>query len=317
MYTDFLYELIMDADGLHMVDNYKTIFYRIADLFLEVRLPKQAKSSQLLPSFEAFLDQNINNQEPISVVTLVLSASIDAMPDGRLLMNNSEVWGEHFKFYETTSGYITIFQHEKNPGAWRMDSSRNFDQSIIIMHPQNEDPEIILSWMIMLTYGQACVYHKAILLHASVIECEKMALAFLGPSGTGKSTHSRMWLENIQGASLLNDDNPAIRILDKGEVYVYGTPWSGKTPCYRAEKVKLHGLVRIHKAKFNRITKKEGLEAFTTVLPSCTAIRWNTLIFNHMLDTISSTIKSVQVAELECLPNSDAAHLCYKDGLKN
>ncbi len=55
------------------------------------------------------------------------------------------------------------------------------------------------------------------------------AVMFLGESGTGKSTHSRMWLENIEGSTLLNDDAPAVRISADGTT-AYGTPWSGKTP---------------------------------------------------------------------------------------
>ena len=55
----------------------------------------------------------------------------------------------------------------------------------------------------------------------------------LGKSGTGKSTHSRLWLKYIPDTKLLNDDNPAVRIMDNNTIMIYGTPWSGKTPCYK------------------------------------------------------------------------------------
>ncbi|RZF61691.1 hypothetical protein [Sphingobacterium corticibacterium] len=65
--------------------------------------------------------------------------------------------------------------------------------------------------MLMVTYGQAVLSFSTILLHASVIEQDGQGYAFLGKSGTGKSTHSRLWLLHIPNAALLNDDNPAIR----------------------------------------------------------------------------------------------------------
>ena len=44
---------------------------------------------------------------------------------------------------------------------------------------------------------------------------------FLGESGTGKSTHTRLWRENIAGSKLLNDDSPIVRY-EEGGVWVYG-----------------------------------------------------------------------------------------------
>src|SRR5699024_6346400 len=129
----------------------------------------------------------------------------------------------------------------------------------------------------------------------------------------GKSTHSRMWLENIKDTQLINDDNPAIRVMKNGAVYIYGTPWSGKTPCYRQIRVKLHGFVRIQKASKNVLKWKQGLRAFTCLLPSCTTLRWNKSLFRHMNDTLETIIKNAHVTELECLPSGDAARLCYSE----
>ena len=81
-------------------------------------------------------------------------------------------------------------------------------------------------------------------MHASVIAHEGRGYLFLAKSGTGKSTQSRMWLRCIEGAKLLNDDNPAIRIAD-GRPLVFGTPWSGKTPCWRNLSVPVKALVRL------------------------------------------------------------------------
>jgi hypothetical protein len=63
------------------------------------------------------------------------------------------------------------------------------------------------------------------LFHSSVVSHQGKAYMFLGKSGTGKSTHSQLWLKYIDGTELVNDDNPVVRIID-GEARVYGSPWS-------------------------------------------------------------------------------------------
>ena len=47
----------------------------------------------------------------------------------------------------------------------------------------------------------------AVAFHSSVIRYRGRGVLFLGESGTGKSTHTRLWREHIPGAELLNDDS--------------------------------------------------------------------------------------------------------------
>lgn len=86
---------------------------------------------------------------------------------------------------------------------------------------------------IMVMYALATANSKTLLFHSSVVSYQGRGYMFLGQSGTGKSTHSSLWLKHIEGTELVNDDNPVVRISDNNEVRVYGSPWSGKTPCYR------------------------------------------------------------------------------------
>jgi hypothetical protein len=98
---------------------------------------------------------------------------------------------------------------------------------------------------------------------------------------------------------------------------VYGTPWSGKTDCYKNMKVPVQAFVRLKQADENQITEKKGMDAFIGLLPSCTAIRWNKSLFTKMTDTVEAMVMQVLVAELACLPNAGAALLCYHETLKS
>jgi hypothetical protein len=164
----------------------------------------------------------------------------------------------------------------------------------------------------MIAFAQTAVLHQTVLIHASVVEKDRKGYAFLGKSGTGKSTHSSLWQKYIEGVDLLNDDNPAVRIEEDGNVYVYGTPWSGKTPCYKNRRVLLKAFVRLEKASANHFTWKTGTNALITLLPSCTSMRWNPMLYNEMCNLLEVIIGKVKAGYLECLPDKDAVMLCYE-----
>ncbi|MNT23946.1 hypothetical protein D3C72_1593930 [compost metagenome] len=148
------------------------------------------------------------------------------------------------------------------------------------------------------------------MIHASVVNHEGNGIAFLGKSGTGKSTHSRLWLTHIPNTVLLNDDNPAVRKTAEG-IFIYGTPWSGKTPCYKNERLPLKAFVRLGQAPTNTFTWQPGLKGFIAVLPSCTAIRWNKDLFSSMNTILEKIVAEIPVGYLQCLPDAAAAQLCY------
>jgi hypothetical protein len=140
---------------------------------------------------------------------------------------------------------------------------------------------------------------------------------FLGESGTGKSTHTRLWRENIEGAELLNDDSPIIRIED-GEVVVYGSPWSGKTPCYKPLRVALGGVTRLSQAPLNRMRRLSRLEAMGALLPSCPPnFAYDEALTDRMCEVIGAIIRNVKVCHLECLPDGAAARLSFETLTRN
>ena len=105
---------------------------------------------------------------------------------------------------------------------------------------------------------------------------------FLGKSGTGKSTHSQLWLKHIPGTELLNDDNPAVRLIND-EVIVYGTPWSGKTPCYKNKQVPIGAFVKLEQYPENIIRREPPLKAFATLLTSTSSMLWDKPLYEKNL----------------------------------
>ena len=139
---------------------------------------------------------------------------------------------------------------------------------------------------------------------------------FLGKSGTGKSTHSRMWLNSVEGSELLNDDHPVIRIDESGTTIAYGSPWSGKTPCYKNLQAPVGGIVRISRAKHNRARRLSHIESYASLMPSCPNLVWEKQFAEYKHATLQKIIASVPCWVMECLPNEDAAKVCCESVTK-
>ncbi len=160
-------------------------------------------------------------------------------------------------------------------------------------------------------YGLMTASKCTIAIHSSCIVADGSAVIFLGESGTGKSTHTRLWRENIPGAVLLNDDSPIVRVID-GIAWVYGSPWSGKTPCYKQERYPLAACVRLSQAPYNKIHKLHIIKGYAALHPSCPPeFAYDERLYSHISNTLGSLLKSVPVYHLECLPDAAAAHISF------
>ena len=167
--------------------------------------------------------------------------------------------------------------------------------------------QVNTSLMIMFTFVGAM--KGSLLLHSSVIRHEGEANLFFGVSGTGKSTHSRLWLTYVKGADLMNDDNPVIRFED-GRLVAYGTPWSGKTLCYRNVKAPVRAMVRLEQAPENTITRLYLLEAYASVIAACSTIRWDSSVMDKIIPVVERVANEVPCWQLSCRPDEEAVTVC-------
>lgn len=115
----------------------------------------------------------------------------------------------------------------------------------------------------------------------------------------------------MPGTELLNDDNPTIRLIE-GKAYAYGTPWSGKIPCYKPFCFPLGGMVRLKQAPVNRFYRQTEVEAFAAILPGCSVIRQDTVLRTCLYDTLVQLAEQVPVGVLECRPDEEAAVMCHR-----
>ncbi len=162
----------------------------------------------------------------------------------------------------------------------------------------------------MVMFALATANRRTALFHAAAVSLEGKGYMFLGQSGTGKSTHARLWQKNIEGAELVNDDNPVVRIYDDGCIKVYGSPWSGKTPCYRNVSYPLGGIVKLNQASYNKIWRLGGVQSYAALVASISGKRWDKRIADGLHEPKIELAARVPVWIMACLPDKDAADIC-------
>ena len=151
--------------------------------------------------------------------------------------------------------------------------------------------------------------YDTFLFHGSAIAVEGEAFLFTAKSGTGKSSHARLWRELLgDRAVMVNDDKPLIRVHENGAATVYGTPWDGKHRLSSNIAVPVRAICILKRARENRIreiTKQEALPMLIqqAYRPADPAALTKTLM---LLDRLN-----VKLYLLGCNMDISAAELSY------
>ena len=284
------------------------IYLSIADHLIALSGDALLHTLSLLDGFRPFMAEQPDNA-PLALVT---SDCPTKAPEFTQKLYHNEIDGFTHDFGHYQDGYI--YESITPQGeVFRMWMPQNGSTVYMdgCMVPR------IVRFALWMAYGWVTNPHDTIAIHTSCIVWEDRCVIFLGESGTGKSTHTRLWRENIQGAHLLNDDSPILRVVD-GKVWMYGSPWSGKTPCYRTERYQLAGCVRLSQAPHNKIFRLNTLQAYGALHPSCPPdFAYDDTLYDHISHTLGLVLEQTPVYHLECLPDAAAAQLSFKTLFKS
>ena len=263
----------------------------------------EAKAFALMDNYEPF-QTSPSDGDPIFMLTIVEGQSVSYTEDLR-----QEEEGQVIICGRTATGEAVYEFIWWNESAGWLVCSNDYREGRLILRGRHTKMAIDNALMVM--FALAAAEKGTVLFHASAVSCDGRGYMFLGKSGTGKSTHASLWVKHIEGAVLINDDNPVVRISDGGAV-VYGSPWSGKTPCYRDVSYPLGGIVLLSQAPYNQIRRLQGLEAYMTLMSSISGQRWDEGIANGLHLTENELASNMPMWHLECLPDKAAAEMCQE-----
>lgn len=182
---------------------------------------------------------------------------------------------------------------------FRLNLWKNFDMDFAIY----AESGIFFHYNLLDFYG--------IVLHASAVELDGKAYLFSAPSGTGKSTHTKLWKQMFgERARVFNDDKPVLRYIN-GVWYAYGTPWSGHGENINM-KVPLRGICFLKQAPQNSIRMLSAPEAAQKVIGQTMHKLSQLEKLDLMLSHVEKIVQQIPVFELENRPEPAAAQLSYE-----
>lgn len=285
--------------------------FRIADHIVRITTTANIDCLQLLPSFQSFV--TTAKAEKTSLFSIVID------DDTKPIAKDQR---QHIHNYDTGNGIITVDEDANGHYQFIINNINGMPCALLVATKDfslcrcalNGDYNMRcygLNSVMMLAFAGAGAARETLLFHASLVRQDGVGYAFTAKSGTGKSTQTANWLRYLPGCDLMNDDNPIVRIIN-GSVMIYGSPWSGKTPCYRNICAPLGAMTQIERAKTNSVDKLKPLDALLKLLPAISSMKWDKDIYGKQCDTLTKMIGLIDCYTLHCLPDRESAIVCNR-----
>jgi len=144
-------------------------------------------------------------------------------------------------------------------------------------------------------------------LHASLVEKDGYGVVFLGPSGMGKSTQAKLWVEH-QGADFIIGDRPGLRRIN-GRWIGFGMPWDGKDNIKQQKQVPIRALISLEQAPENSIRRLTKQEAMIVLLNQVMMPMWDDAAMALLTPLMGQLASEIPFYHLKNLPNKEATDL--------
>lgn len=283
------------------------LFYRIAEQVICLHTPDINATRAMLPNYAPFEVGDIMGQE---VLLNVWGGCACSDAEGDTLLEEVQDVSYHSHVYRRGNGDVRIVMRFQ--GLEEVACFSDGWHTLRCASPlDSPKARYLIDRFTMIAFSILTSKLGMLKVHASVTELDGRALIFMGVSGTGKSTHSRLWREFIPRATLLNDDEPIVRLMPDGSVRVYGCPWSGSTPCYRSESAEVVAFVHLYQAPENKITKLSGRAAFDSLYSSTAFMLSEPKSQFASFNTVADILERIPLYRLDCRPDREAVSLTH------
>lgn len=252
------------------------------------------------------------------------------MDEGKLFMTGNDGGSGRYKFAEKTveinslydevhelcKGYecesvadfvVTIAQHDID-----FEREKSYKENIIEGEPVIDYPDSYLETLaVYRKIADEMIKYDTILFHGSVVAVDGVGYLFTAKSGTGKSTHTRLWRQLFgERAVMINDDKPLIRLTDDGAV-VYGTPWNGKHRLGSNACVPLKAICVLERDANNHIEKVDKKSVYSMLLQQIYRPKEPQLMMK-VLPLVDKLSAKVGLYRLGCNMDIEAARVAYE-----
>ncbi len=216
-------------------------------------------------------------------------------------------WGENRAFFRD---YLS----RKEPRfliAPEQEDLENIRSRLSQRAPAEPSPAYLENNAIHALLAERLVWEHVLLVHGSALCMDGQAYLFTAKSGTGKSTHARLWRERFGGRVwMLNDDKPMLRV-QEGRVTVYGTPWNGKHRLSRNASAPLKAVALLERAGETRVSPLSGAEALPRLMEQALRAR-DPETMGQILELERELLTAVPFYRLSCTMDPEAAEIAWR-----
>ncbi|HWP97024.1 MAG TPA: hypothetical protein VN426_09235 [Syntrophomonadaceae bacterium] len=281
--------------------------FKVADLILDINCAEE----EIIGSFSRY---KLISEEKYDLKISINQRDYIEPPQGKHIIDEKMKWlhkpggesGYYFYSQETSPNRVIVL----------LDVDAGCEQGLL--YYLNSEPEVRYSPVLFyihnlpgIMFRYNLLRHEGIVVHASAIAWKGRGFIFSAPSGTGKSTHAKLWQEYF-GAEVMviNEDTPALRFRNN-QPFVFGTPWSGNGVNNNIS-APLEAIVILEQAPHNMIRKLSLQEAMHHLMPRCFLPYFDERFMHLAMAVFERIVLSVPVYLLQCLPDQEAVEMVYQ-----
>ena len=227
---------------------------------------------------------------------------------------------ERFNLHDTkdTWTFVPVLSEDviKRNGKYVLTCARDYREMTLYISRQPYYEERIQRWLtpgipfssaIRAACEAGMTMRDGMPLHASLVEKDGYGVAFLGPSGMGKSTQAKLWVEH-QGADFIIGDRPGLRRIN-GRWIGFGMPWDGKDGIRQQKQVPIRALISLEQAPENSIRRLTKQEAMIVLLNQVMMPMWDDAAMALLTPLMGQLATEIPFYHLKNLPNKEATEL--------
>lgn len=274
-------------------------YYKIAGIIIQIQCPIDIK---IQDESKPFLITSCNHDVAVQFI------EENEIPEKRADL----IYAQDINAYFENGHYVMqhFLQNREDVYAWLVKSSMDFYQCHYLRQYENQF-SYSLAMLNLISLEQILLDFHAMILHCSFVKWKDKGILFTGPSGIGKSTQASLW-EQCESAQIINGDRAILRN-HEGKWKTHGLPFAGSSGIYRNDTVDLVAIVVLKQGKVNKLRKLSPMEAFKNIYNETTSQKWNKDAQIRIMDLITELIQSINVYELECLPDDSAVDILKKE----
>ena len=266
--------------------------------------------------YDKFLDERLSGYKTSerninSDIKIEMTDSIINPPSGKKLTQRQM---ENWHLQDNGNYVYTFFEPACEKIVIKIEYSKYAKDVRITLYDLNKihgvDTTYFVSNALEKAFRFILLWNNGFTVHSSSVVYKKTGIAFSAQSGTGKSTHTGLWLKNYPGTYILNDDMPALRF--NGSCWmIYGTPWAGTTGINENAGVPLKALVFLERSKTNVIRECSANEGIIRLFEAVIH-PMSDEVTNIMLNLLNLLFMKGRICVLGCNMTDDAPRTVEK-----